>query len=340
MLADVVCVEQVSVDSHFFDDLGANSLVMAHFCARVRKRDDLPSVSMKDIYQHPTIRSLATALADAAPAPAEPSVPVPAEASTPAAHRAVRPLRNAAVPVFPRHTASLAGLVDRPRLRVGLRGSGLVDVYLRSLVFGGAGFIGLCAFPDRGQMDPHRPLEAPRVPRLGSDLSALLDRQGAGPRQPDDLLRRQSAVRAVPAGPRRAHRQGRHDPLPHHSGLHRPAHDRRRHGDPQGRRSSSATGRTPDGSRPARSPSAGTCSSARRPCSTSTRRWATGRSSATPPRCTAARRSRTVSGGTDPRQQRTERRLRAGRAGALRHTAPGRLRPRHRAPDCSCCTCR
>ena len=63
VLADVVHVEQVPVDSHFFDDLGADSLVMAHFCARVRKRADLPSVSMKDIYQHPTISSLAAALA-------------------------------------------------------------------------------------------------------------------------------------------------------------------------------------------------------------------------------------------------------------------------------------
>ena len=60
--------ERVSVDSHFFDDLGADSLVMAQFCARVRKRPDLPSVSMKDIYQHPTISRLATALAPAATA--------------------------------------------------------------------------------------------------------------------------------------------------------------------------------------------------------------------------------------------------------------------------------
>ena len=28
-------VERVSVDSHFFDDLGADSMVMAQFCARV-----------------------------------------------------------------------------------------------------------------------------------------------------------------------------------------------------------------------------------------------------------------------------------------------------------------
>ena len=39
MLAGVMKIEQVPVDSHFFDDLGADSLVMAKFCARVRKRD-------------------------------------------------------------------------------------------------------------------------------------------------------------------------------------------------------------------------------------------------------------------------------------------------------------
>ena len=65
VLAGVLGVESVSVDGHFFDDLGADSLVMAQFCARVRKRPDLPSVSMKDIYRHPTISSLCLALAPA-----------------------------------------------------------------------------------------------------------------------------------------------------------------------------------------------------------------------------------------------------------------------------------
>src|SRR6266699_6383488 len=69
VLAEVMRVDRVSVDSHFFDELGADSLVMAHFCARVRKRGNLPSVSMRDVYRHPTIGSLAAALADAAPAP-------------------------------------------------------------------------------------------------------------------------------------------------------------------------------------------------------------------------------------------------------------------------------
>src|SRR5437867_190663 len=72
VLAGVLRVDRVSVDSHFFDELGADSLVMAHFCARVRKRGDLPPVSMKDVYAHPTIRSLAEALADVAQASAKP----------------------------------------------------------------------------------------------------------------------------------------------------------------------------------------------------------------------------------------------------------------------------
>ena len=62
VLADVLDVEHVPVDANFFQDLGADSLVMAKFCARVRKQPDLPAVSIKDIYQNPTISALAASL--------------------------------------------------------------------------------------------------------------------------------------------------------------------------------------------------------------------------------------------------------------------------------------
>jgi non-ribosomal peptide synthetase-like protein len=78
LLAELLGVPSVPMDSHFFTDLGADSLVMAHFCARVRKRPDLPRVSIKDIYRHPTIRSLAAALAEDGPAPASASAELPA----------------------------------------------------------------------------------------------------------------------------------------------------------------------------------------------------------------------------------------------------------------------
>ncbi|MGW9116935.1 Pls/PosA family non-ribosomal peptide synthetase [Streptomyces sp. NPDC055663] len=144
VLAEVMCVERVSVDSHFFDDLGANSLVMAHFCARVRKRADLPSASIKDIYRHPTIRSLATGLANAAPV--EPSIPVPTAVVAPA--RTVRyTLCGILQFLLFLGYSFLAGLVaDRGYAWVSA-GSGVIDVYLRSFVFGGVGFVALCTFP-------------------------------------------------------------------------------------------------------------------------------------------------------------------------------------------------
>jgi non-ribosomal peptide synthetase-like protein len=87
VLADVLRVDRVPVDSHFFDEQGADSLLMAHFCARVRKRGDLPPVSMRDIYRHPTIRRLAAALVDAAPAAAKSPTAAAPEPATPTSAR-------------------------------------------------------------------------------------------------------------------------------------------------------------------------------------------------------------------------------------------------------------
>jgi len=38
VLADVLHVDRVPVDSHFFEQLGADSLVMAHFSGRSARR--------------------------------------------------------------------------------------------------------------------------------------------------------------------------------------------------------------------------------------------------------------------------------------------------------------
>ena len=58
VLAEVLRADRVPPDAHFFDDLGADSMLMARFCARIRKRPDLPTVSMKDVYRHPTVYKL------------------------------------------------------------------------------------------------------------------------------------------------------------------------------------------------------------------------------------------------------------------------------------------
>src|ERR1700733_1309492 len=69
VLADVLEVDQVSVDSHFFDELGASSLLMARFNAALRERTALPTVSMKDISLCPTVRALAASLGSVTPSP-------------------------------------------------------------------------------------------------------------------------------------------------------------------------------------------------------------------------------------------------------------------------------
>jgi non-ribosomal peptide synthetase-like protein len=153
VLTDVVGDGHVSVDSHFFDDIGADSMLMARFCARVRKRADLPSVSMQDVYQHPTIRSLAAALVntktDTKPAPAS-------QPATPAAP--IAPPRRARDGEYVRCGAlQLLFMLGYPSLTavVGVKGfewvlaggSGLIDIYLRSVAFGSAMFVGLSTLP-------------------------------------------------------------------------------------------------------------------------------------------------------------------------------------------------
>jgi len=192
---------------------------MAKFCARVRKHEDLPSVSMKDIYRHPTIRSLATTFA------------APAAGAGEAAARAARDRPG---------TLTLSGLPPRPRLRPPAPGStrqygrvrdpaaavlprvrlgvprwagarayewvsaarGYEQIYLRSVLLGGAGFIALCTVPIAVKWMAGRPVEAAADPGLEPGLRPVLDRQDAGPVEPAGLPdHRIAAVQLVPAGP-------------------------------------------------------------------------------------------------------------------------------------------
>ncbi|WP_433275388.1 Pls/PosA family non-ribosomal peptide synthetase [Pseudonocardia xinjiangensis] len=170
VLAEAVGVERVSLDSHFFDDLGADSLVMARFCARLRKRPDLPSVSMKDVYRYPTISSLAAAFAEAAPvAPAgtavvaepptvrirsmdpagtEPAAGTDSAAGTRRRASTLQYLFCGALQaaVFLGYSY-LAGVIIDAGYNWVSSGSGPVEVYLRALEFGAGTFAGLSLLP-------------------------------------------------------------------------------------------------------------------------------------------------------------------------------------------------
>ena len=125
----------------FFDDLGADSMVMAQFCARLRKRADLPKVSIKDVYRHSTIRSLAAAFA--APPP-----PRPLTARTASALPAPPPCRPPGqAALLPLWAAAAAGLPAPLRRRAapsaasaGSSQPDLLDTYVRSVIFGSGAF--------------------------------------------------------------------------------------------------------------------------------------------------------------------------------------------------------
>src|SRR5438046_8410009 len=146
VLAEVMRVDRVSVDSHFFDELGADSLVMAHFCARVRKRGNLPSVSMKDVYAHPTIRGLAAAALDFAPASATPRAAATLELPTPTNAREYV-LCGALQALFYLGYSYLGVVAAIEGFQWMVAGSEGVESYLRLVLFSGVAFLVVCAVP-------------------------------------------------------------------------------------------------------------------------------------------------------------------------------------------------
>ncbi|MGA6153773.1 Pls/PosA family non-ribosomal peptide synthetase [Stenotrophomonas sp. NPDC087984] len=145
LLAAVLQVERVCVDSHFFDDLGANSLLMARFNAAVRERADLPAVSMRDVYLHPTVRRLATALAEA---PSPPTLDrVPRQTAAPV----VGGLRYALCAALQFLMFLVYVSVASVALDAGTswmtRGQGWLDVYERAVALGAVALIGASLFP-------------------------------------------------------------------------------------------------------------------------------------------------------------------------------------------------
>jgi non-ribosomal peptide synthetase-like protein len=155
VLADVLGVDTVPVDAHFFDRLGADSMVMAQFCARLRKRADLPSVSIKDIYRHSTIRGLATALAPVAPdAPSPIAAPTAAPVESGLAAVLADVLGVDTVPVdahfFDRLGADsmvMAQFCARLRKRPELPTPAMKDIYRHPTVAGLARALGGAAAP-------------------------------------------------------------------------------------------------------------------------------------------------------------------------------------------------
>ena len=146
LLAQVMNVGQVPVDSHFFDDLGADSLVMAQFCARVRKREGLPSVSMKDVYAQPTIRRLAAAVAERASPLSGTERGPGGEDPTPTSAREYV-LCGALQALFYLAYSYLGVFAAVEGYQWLVAGSAGVERYVRLVLFSAAAFLVVCAVP-------------------------------------------------------------------------------------------------------------------------------------------------------------------------------------------------
>lgn len=145
VLAGVLRVDRVPMDSDFFEELGADSLVMAQFCARVRKRGDLPPISMKDVYAHPTIRRLAEALADIAPAATKRAAMAP-ELPTPTTTREYI-LCGALQALFYLGYSYLGVVAAIEGHQWIVAGSQGVESYLRLVLLSSLAFLVICAVP-------------------------------------------------------------------------------------------------------------------------------------------------------------------------------------------------
>ncbi len=162
---------------------------MARFCARVRKRADLPTVSIKDIYRHPTISGLATALRGTAPTrPAGAVGPQPSRTGAgrggPRQHAAVLACAGAAAADLPRRTP------PSPRWS-SVRGFEWISAgpaWWRSTcgrcVYGAAAFVVAVHAADPGEVAADRSVEAAADPGLEPGLLPVLAGQDAGPVQP------------------------------------------------------------------------------------------------------------------------------------------------------------
>jgi non-ribosomal peptide synthetase-like protein len=152
-LGEALGMKSVSAEANFFNDLGANSLLLAHFCARVRKRGDLPTVAMQDVYLQPTVRSLAALLSGrAAEAGAEELGE--SQAFLPASGGPVVRARTSQYVLCGLLQAVVLGgyaYLDALAIISGYgwvaNGNGLLEFYLRATVLGGSVFLGMCLVP-------------------------------------------------------------------------------------------------------------------------------------------------------------------------------------------------
>ena len=333
-LCEVLRVDRVSTEHHFFDDLGANSLLMARVCATIRKNPRMANVSMRDIYTNPTIARLADHL-DKVIGGVVATKPEPFHVPSNLAYYTCGAMQAVFYAAY-----ALFGLwVLDTGYEWTVAASGAVELYVRAVVLRG-GFVRRAhRHLDPRQVAADRPVRGRHDPDLELCLFPLLGRQVHDADLAGDGLHRHAHLQRLSAPDGREDRQRRGAELPLRAGLRRPACRSATTPSCARTRLSSATVRSRTSFISARSRSARTPSWAKRASSISTRRWATTRSSAMPRRCRAASTCRTANAITArprSRPRRTTARSRAAKS--ARCAAP--CSPRSSSPPWFSSRCR
>ncbi|MFC6882345.1 Pls/PosA family non-ribosomal peptide synthetase [Actinomadura yumaensis] len=141
-LARVLRMDRVPADGHFFDDLGADSLLMARFCASVRGRTDV-SLSIRDVYQNPTVKGLAAVLETRTSN--APAARTPVKAAT--TRKGEYVLCGVLQLLLAVATLYLGAAVAAAGYGWASDADGLIDLYQRGAVFSGAFLLYLCTLP-------------------------------------------------------------------------------------------------------------------------------------------------------------------------------------------------
>lgn len=158
-LESVLERDGIDADADFFDELEADSLLIAQLCARLRSVPGLPPVAIKDVYQNPTAARLADHLEH------QIAIAQTSHSDNRAGQRDTDgPRTTLHSSAAPASTASywLCGalqlatfIVTALALSLTLsfgyewvaNGSGAVQTYLRAIIVGSGHFVGLALFP-------------------------------------------------------------------------------------------------------------------------------------------------------------------------------------------------
>jgi non-ribosomal peptide synthetase-like protein len=141
-LAGVLRTDHVSTEHHFFDDLGANSLLMARVCAAIRRNPGMSNVSMRDIYMHPTIARLAHHL-DSSIDGSVATKPEPFHVPPSLSYVTCGALQIGFLAAY-----MLFGLwLFVAGIQWATAADSVADLYLRSVAFGAGSFVALTAVP-------------------------------------------------------------------------------------------------------------------------------------------------------------------------------------------------